>query len=101
LHTNSPCPGRALFFCVTAPAESADVVVDAVDPVLSDSASDTGSSSLARFIPTPMDDSLVLDICWIAVWNSIFLGQDGYELMAVLAEEAGGTVIYRLWRVRA
>jgi hypothetical protein len=110
LHTNSPSPDvattlprRGLFFCVAAsepPDESAEVVED-VESVLSDSASDTGSSSLARFIPTPMDDSLVLDICWIAVWNSIFLGQDGYELMAVLAEEAGGTVIYRLWRVRA
>jgi hypothetical protein len=56
---------RALFFCVTAPAESADVVVDVVDSVLSDSASDTGSSSLACFIPAPMDDLLVLVVCLI------------------------------------
>jgi hypothetical protein len=47
-----------------APDESADVVED-VESVVRDSANDTGCSSLARFIPNPMDGLLVLAICWL------------------------------------
>jgi hypothetical protein len=50
-----------------APDESADVVEDVVESVVSDSASDTGISSLARFIPTPMDDDLLVLIRWTGV----------------------------------
>jgi hypothetical protein len=46
-----------------APAESADVVHDDVESVIRDSASETGCSSLARFIPNPMDGLLVIVVC--------------------------------------
>jgi hypothetical protein len=52
--------------------ESADVVDD-VESVVRDSANGTGCSSLARFIPNPMDGLLVLAICWIGLWILIFL----------------------------
>jgi hypothetical protein len=78
LHTNSPSPDvattlpRHAFFLAAmgaAPDESADVVED-VESVLSASASDTGISSLARFIPTPMDDDLLFLIRWTGVMIS-------------------------------
>jgi hypothetical protein len=52
-------------------AESAEVVEDVFESVVSDRARDTGSSSRARFIPAPMDDLLVLIICWIVVCVSM------------------------------
>jgi hypothetical protein len=77
--------------------ESAEVVED-VESVVRDSASDTGSSSLARFIPTPMDALLN---CWFGVFELDFLGRcwsvrtekkEGYEWQV----RPGGALIYRL-----
>jgi hypothetical protein len=88
LQTNSPSPDvattrprRTLFFCA-APDESADVVHDGADSVVSDSASDTGSSSLARFIPAPMDDLIVLIISWMdrrGLFCDVVQWEEGYE----------------------
>ena len=62
LHTNSPSPDvattlpRRVLFMAGALAESADVVEDDVEEsVLSESASNNTSFSLARLIPAPMD----------------------------------------------
>jgi hypothetical protein len=91
-----------------APDESADVVEDA-ESVVRDSASDACSSSLARFIPAPMDDeSLVLVNlldAWIGVLFSTTLfsvvrlelrSTDTNEWLVGLGREAGGALIYRL-----
>jgi hypothetical protein len=116
LHTKSPSPDvatvlprLALFLAEMGAAadESADMVED-VEFVLSASARDTGCSSLARFIPAPMDDESLVLVNLLDAWIGVLFSTlfsvvrlelrstDTNEWLVGLGREAGGALIYRL-----